>query len=317
MALIYVGIDEAGYGPLLGPFCSAMTVWRVEGWREGDPAPDLWKMLARVVTPTLKGARGRIPLADSKAIKLANSARQPLVHLERGVLACLLTGQGMPRDDAELLERLGGSYGQYPWYGGGGLGLPLANTPELLAIDANLLSGAMAEAGVSLVAARCCVVDEGRFNETVRRTNSKGEVALEAFAEHVRSLGALGLGEAPVRIVGDRLGGRVSYGGFLSSVLGGEVRVLEETARVSRYESGRVVVQFLPEAESHHLPVALASMTAKFVRELAMLRFNRYWCARCVELKPTAGYRQDAGRWLRDVAGILTPDERRALTRLA
>ena len=83
-----------------------------------------------------------------------------------------------------------------------------------------------------------------------------------------------------------------------------------------------MTVTFMPEAESAHLPVALASMIAKLIRELAMARFNRYWCDRAraaasLELKPTAGYRQDAARWLHDARDILTPEDRRAMIRNA
>jgi hypothetical protein len=58
-------------------------------------------------------------------------------------------------------------------------------------------------------------------------------------------------------------------------------------------------------------------MIAKLVRELSMARFNRYWCARRAELKPTAGYAQDARRWLHDMQDVLHPDERAAMVRIA
>ncbi len=48
-----------------------------------------------------------------------------------------------------------------------------------------------------------------------------------------------------------------------------------------------------------------------------MMRFNRYWASRQAELKPTAGYVQDARRWLGDVQGTMTPEERKAMVRLA
>jgi hypothetical protein len=73
----------------------------------------------------------------------------------------------------------------------------------------------------------------------------------------------------------------------------------------------------MPEAESHHMPVALASMSAKLVRETLMGRFNRYWNARLPELKPTAGYRQDGWRWLNDAAAVLTGAEREGMIRRA
>ena len=38
------------------------------------------------------------------------------------------------------------------------------------------------------------------------------------------------------------------------------------------------------------LPTALASMTAKYLRELAMRAFNEFWCASVPGLRPTAGY---------------------------
>ncbi len=55
-------------------------------------------------------------------------------------------------------------------------------------------------------------------------------------------------------------------------------------------------------AEDHSLPVALASMHAKYVRELFMMLFSRYWRAKAPEVKPTAGYGSDANRFLEEVS---------------
>jgi len=76
-------------------------------------------------------------------------------------------------------------------------------------------------------------------------------------------------------------------------------------------------VTFQPEAEAAHLPVALASTFAKYVRELAMARLNRYFNALDPELKPTAGYTTDARRWLADAEGLLSADVRAQLVRIA
>jgi len=121
-------------------------------------------------------------------------------------------------------------------------------------------------------------------------------------------------------VVCDRLGGRTDYAGILARELKDDgVRALGVSPKACRYESpgAGVRVTFMPDAERWHLPVALASMAAKLVRELSMARFNAYWGSRMPELKPTAGYRQDAHRWLDDAAAELTPDERRAMVRLA
>jgi hypothetical protein len=49
-------------------------------------------------------------------------------------------------------------------------------------------------------------------------------------------------------------------------------------------------------------------MTAKYVRELFMLSFNRYWQRRKAGLDPTAGYGKDAWRFVREVAPLLEAD---------
>ena len=50
------------------------------------------------------------------------------------------------------------------------------------------------------------------------------------------------------------------------------------------------------------LPTALASMTAKYLRELSMRAFNEFWCARVPGLRPTAGYPTDAPRSNSEIA---------------
>jgi hypothetical protein len=52
------------------------------------------------------------------------------------------------------------------------------------------------------------------------------------------------------------------------------------------------------------MPTALASMTAKYLRELSMKAFNEFWRAHIPELKPTAGYYRDAWRFKKEIAAI-------------
>ena len=54
-------------------------------------------------------------------------------------------------------------------------------------------------------------------------------------------------------------------------------------------------------------------MFAKYLRELAMVYFNRWWCAAVRDLKPTAGYPRDAGRFINDLraaGSVPVPEER-------
>lgn len=323
MALVYCGIDEAGYGPMLGPLCVGFAAFRVVGWAEGEPAPDLWAALSAGVCREPGDKRGRVAVADSKRLKLSNQSktRHPLTHLERGVLAFGGVAEDAPRDDAALFAALGTRLEDRPWYRGEAAPLPVSCSAESLAFARNAVALACASGAIEPIALACIAVGEGEFNEEIRRGGSKAGVTAAVFARYLRRVvDRWADGPDSVRVVCDRHCGRRSYAGMIRAAAPGRaVETLEESERCSRYSVGgeRFVVQFRPEAEDAHLPVALASMTAKFIRELAMARFNRYWCARVPELKPTAGYVQDARRWLDDLNGVLTESERESLVRTA
>lgn len=378
--LIVCGIDEAGYGPLLGPLCVSMATLRIEDWNEGDRAPDLWKLLGSAVAraggvpaaaaggaggaggakpkkPARKSV-GRILVDDSKKLKLSNDGkRHPLTHLERGVLSFLLCkegidgleggGQDVPASDAALLRAMGVTIPSQEWYHPDTSACPCACTLGELLIGTNVLRRAMADAGVSCLGMSCRAMCEREFNEVVQAAGTKAAATEAALVSHLwyawQQWGGKGEGEGTkrrsdeatkgeeekkgvsatsLRVVCDRQGGRTQYGGLLARAFP-EARVvtLEERPERCRYEVASrdraMVVQFMPEAESHHMPVALASMMAKLTRETLMGRFNRYWNARLPELKPTAGYRQDGWRWLTDAAAVLTGAEREGMIRRA
>ncbi len=328
--VVYAGLDEAGYGPMLGPLCVALSVFRVRDWTPGEPAPDLWKALKSAVCRAGKDSRGkRIAIDDSKRLKGAGTETDPfgVSRLERAVLIVLgLCGHDCATDDS-VLAALGASTERQAWGRTTPRPAPVANDPGRLRIDSNLFSAALHSAGVTPLALRAEAVGVEDFNAQCDRLGSKGAVNFQAAARHMRFVwerwGREGAQAGGPRLVCDRHGGRTCYAGVLGRAFEeARVEVLEETDRASRYlltdeQSGRAMtVLFRPEAEQAHLPVALASMTAKYVRELSMIRFNDHWCARAPGLAPTAGYVTDARRWLRDAAEFITPEERRALVRL-
>ena len=110
--------------------------------------------------------------------------------------------------------------------------------------------------------------------------------------------------EDEVLVVADKHGGRNRYEPLLAEAFPDRTVVcLEEGAERSLYRMGNCEIRFQPRAEEHG-PVALASMTAKYLRELAMHQFNRFWRERIPGLKPTQGYPLDARRFRAEIADL-------------
>jgi hypothetical protein len=73
-------------------------------------------------------------------------------------------------------------------------------------------------------------------------------------------------------------------------------------AYVLERQRQQVHLHFRERAESQCLPVAMASMLSKYLREAMMRRFNAWWRGLLPELAPTAGYYNDGVRFLNDTA---------------
>jgi ribonuclease HII len=310
--VIYAGVDEAGYGPLLGPLCVGMSAFRLAD-AEIDPSgarvPDLWELLSRGVCRKPKDARRRVAVADSK--KLKSGGKQPLIHLERGVLAFL--GGETPRDDGDYLVRLGVSpraTRATPWHAHP-QPLPVAVSEGEVAIARNLVLGAMDGAGCAMEALGVSALDAPAFNALYGELRNKAQVNMSLVFDAVRRVDLL-RGDSPAFVAVDRQGGRADYTRELEAHVarGGTIRTLlaDDERSIYRIETdgaAPLYIAFEVGAEERHLPVALASMAAKYTRELSMRRLNAYFSERIPDLEPTAGYVEDGRRYLAEVKPIL------------
>jgi hypothetical protein len=198
-----------------------------------------------------------------------------------------------------------------PWFQPDHL-LPAANEPDALPPIASTLLDASTAAGVTWGPVRSVVIPTPRFNQLLDEWRVKSGVLATGV---MALLGAvLDLpGDEPVYVTVDKLGGRHFYAPLLNEAFpGGWVRVIREGPELCEYAIdglGReVYLRFEPRADGGHLNVALASMAAKYLREVCMLQFNQYWVARIPGLKPTAGYPTDAGRFFAAIRGVLAAD---------
>ena len=115
---VFVGIDEAGFGPILGPLVVSSSTFSVPHNLIGA---DLWQTLRKSLANKRKRLAGRLLITYSKK---AYSKSLGTKHLERTLIACLKCLGEEPATLNELisllcpdcLERLS----EYPWYKGAG-----------------------------------------------------------------------------------------------------------------------------------------------------------------------------------------------------
>jgi hypothetical protein len=304
---ILVGVDEAGYGPILGPLVITAVSFEV---KDHEVDGNLWQILRGAVT----GRSERLPMrplviADSKRLYTPGRSGKKLSRLEEGVLSFQGCIEGV-EDLKGLLCALHcyneGQAELYPWYHDMRLGLPSDAPIQEITRYRRLLQEVMASQGIKFLGARAAVVSPHEFNKGVE---SHGNKALLLFDNCVKLIKSLWEAHPQLEVLCDKHGGRGRYGALLSRAFGGcKMNVLSEGPEASSYEFkdgvGWLKVSFIVKAEDKHLPVALASMYSKYLRELFLKLFNKYWQERLPGLKPTAGYPEDARRFLRDIDSL-------------
>ncbi len=305
-----VGTDEAGYGPNLGPLVIAGTLWHVPVGVEGD---DLYERI-----PGIRAAGRRqaavepsLVIGDSKSLY---SPASGLAALERGVFAALnvapaAVSLGPATQWRTLLERCDAACGEsldsIAWYQRFERSLPAAISAHEAATAQQLLATGLNDAGVSLLGVTAKLIFPEQFNEAVASCGSKGTALSHWTLQMVDQL-IRPLDESAILVQCDKHGARNRYGAVLQHVFPADwIEVREESRLQSVYRWGpatrRVEIRFVAKAE-RFMPAALASMTAKYLREMAMLAFNEYWQQQVPGLKPTAGYPLDAQRFRQQIA---------------
>lgn len=314
MALL-IGMDEAGYGPNLGPLVISATAWEVPG---NPRQVDFWREFSGIVEQSPPENDSHIQIADSKDVY---SPSRGLANLECGVLhsmalwhRCALKDaaaassatDGFPASFRDLLGRVAvlppETIDSEPWFSGCDLPLPL---PSSRVLTESWHDRCRAKQ-IRLLAVRSEVVLTQRFNNHTRSHDSKGRALSEISMQLLRHVWNETAGDAhdAALILADKHGGRNRYHEFLPIVFGDRfIRCQAESLELSQYRVGNAEVRFETRSE-RYLPVALASMVSKYLRELAMVLFNRFWAERQPNLKPTAGYPGDSRRFKAAIASL-------------
>ena len=334
---ILIGVDEAGYGPNLGPLVISLTAWRLAGAGNGldDQPTDLYQLLGAVVASAADDER--LTIADSK--QLYQPQKRDLSTLERGVLASLAAAGHEVRSWSGLLRATEADPGAnrlaLPWYANFDCDLPIDHATAELAEYAVALGAALSHVNCELLMLHSRIVFPEEFNATVEREGTKGAALshftlqlLRSALSHRRTRATavhldhwddcrqrwlafcappetVTTWDEPVRIVCDKHGGRDRYADLLRRYFPEcHLRIEVEGRAESRYRlqvnGGPLAVSFCSGGE-RFLPTALASMTSKYVREVSMNAFNDFWQTHVPGIRRTAGYPVDAKRFYQEI----------------
>jgi len=304
---IIAGIDEAGYGPTLGPLVVTATVFRIPDDKVNE---SMWKLLRESCSHVTKKRTQKLIIADSKKLYSKSSGIAPL---ERTALVMLSAIGKLPTTFPEYLNAVSpdtiSELGAYPWYADASFSIPISEGVGDIATRANAIKRDCKQQNIELLGVFSAPLLEGAFNQIVSRTHNKASALLGLVLRLISKIMRKGRSER-VKICVDRLGGRQRYRETLSTSWPAHaLSIVEESPNRSAYHlslaSEKVDIEFTTKGEDHHLPIALASVYSKYLRELCMHAFNAFWSVQLPGLKPTAGYYTDAHRWLADTDAVI------------
>ena len=275
--MFVVGVDENGLGPLLGPLVTTgitLKVARYQPERHGHIGRELG-----IDDSKATAGFGQMRVAEGLALavfeRLWGHTPRDVDALFEGLLLdrpAVLRGHCPKRSQAQCWS----VQPELPCLGGD------------VAEGRSILSGLEAR-GVRLVHARSALACTGTLNRLLRAGQSRVEVDLELMERLV--IDARQQAGEDLRAICGMVGGIRSYREKMRHLTSERVTPRRAQGGTLAFDVvGIGHLRFEIDADARHLPVALASMLGKYVRELWMERQNRFYRGHEPSLEEVSGY---------------------------
>ncbi len=296
--MIIIGIDENGYGPILGPLIITATAFKVKK-RE-----DLWHILNISKNPD--DYPEKLIVTDSKKLFSRSSFRR----CQMGELAVsaffYLLFKTLPKNPDRFLSKVLLNFSLFPqlcekskskyrpcWEE---ISLPLwLKQKKGIAEEAGKLKERLKKERIEFLGLKALFLCPFQFNK-LTNDESKSYINYLQFEKLISYF--LRKKEKEFLIFADRIGGQRRYLPFLKegSLKNWRCQTLEESIEVSSYKLNLkekiAVIFFLQNGEEKEFPVALSSLFGKYIREISIERINRFFQRYGDQrLKSVSGYR--------------------------
>ena len=277
--MLVMGVDENGLGPRLGPLVATSVALQTPRYARAALRE---RGLALGLTDSKEtGGFGRMRFTESVALALLKRGGAGLPGSADGLL---------DRVSPDLRERLRACCPDDPtaeqcW----AVDLPLPAFGGDESHGETLLDRLVGRSSLRVVDVQSRVACAGVLNAKLAAGKNKLAVDLELFEDLISSVH--GRHGSPLLVVCGMIGGIRDYAARFERFDSARVHALPGRRGQRRYcVDGVGEIRFEVDADARHLPVALASIVGKYLREVCMRRIGEFYQIDTPGLKLASGY---------------------------